>query len=111
MICVGGLGALVKSDLNTGKNWEAASKGKGDAFMIAGATLYGFSMCIACPIVPSLIFFIANATEEFLVRKRPLYEVRTLTASHVCSQPGIGCRAAWDVWFHHQWHSSLGFGT
>ncbi|KAJ3487821.1 hypothetical protein NLJ89_g11677 [Agrocybe chaxingu] len=35
------------------------SRGKGDAFMIAGATLYGFT----------------NATEEFLVRKRPLYEV------------------------------------
>jgi len=59
LICVGGLGALVRSDLNTGKNWQAVSKGKGDAFMIAGATLYGFT----------------NATEEFFVRKRPLYEV------------------------------------
>jgi solute carrier family 35 protein F1/2 len=59
LICVGGLGALVRSDLNTGKNWQAVSKGKGDAFMIAGSTLYGFT----------------NATEEFFVRKRPLYEV------------------------------------
>ncbi|KAF8630676.1 hypothetical protein AX15_002820 [Amanita polypyramis BW_CC] len=59
LICVGGLGLLVVSDLRTGKNWQAVSKGKGDAFMIAGATLYGFT----------------NATEEFFVRKRPLYEV------------------------------------
>jgi len=35
------------------------NKGKGDAFMILGATLYGFT----------------NATEEFFVRRRPLYEV------------------------------------
>ncbi|KAM6502213.1 DUF914 domain membrane protein [Amanita muscaria] len=59
LICIGGLGMLVASDVITGKNWEAISKGKGDAFMIAGATLYGFT----------------NATEEFFVRKRPLYEV------------------------------------
>ncbi|KAF8963418.1 hypothetical protein BDZ97DRAFT_1661712 [Flammula alnicola] len=58
-ICIGGLGMLVGSDELTGKSWQAVSKGKGDAFMIAGATLYGFT----------------NATEEFFVRKRPLYEV------------------------------------
>lgn len=58
-ICIGGLGMLVASDEITQKSWEAVSRGKGDAFMIAGATLYGFT----------------NATEEFLVRKRPLYEV------------------------------------
>ncbi|KAK2459810.1 hypothetical protein APHAL10511_008131 [Amanita phalloides] len=59
MICIGGVGLLVTSDILTGKNWFGPSKGKGDAFLIAGATLYGFS----------------NATEEFLARKRPLYEV------------------------------------
>ncbi|KAF4610744.1 hypothetical protein D9613_006838 [Agrocybe pediades] len=58
-ICIGGLGMLVASDEITQKSWEAISRGKGDAFMIAGATLYGFT----------------NATEEFFVRKRPLYEV------------------------------------
>jgi solute carrier family 35 protein F1/2 len=58
-ICVLGLGLLVGSDELTQKDWVAAAKGKGDAFMIAGATLYGFT----------------NATEEFFVRKRPLYEV------------------------------------
>ncbi|TFK32782.1 hypothetical protein BDQ12DRAFT_691976 [Crucibulum laeve] len=58
-ICIGGLGMLVASDQITQKDWQALSRGKGDAFMIAGATLYGFT----------------NATEEFFVRKRPLYEV------------------------------------
>ncbi|KAJ7066741.1 solute carrier family 35 member SLC35F1/F2/F6 [Mycena amicta] len=59
VICVAGLGLLVASDELTNKDWTAASRGKGDAFMVAGATLYGFT----------------NATEEWLVRKRPLYEV------------------------------------
>ncbi|PFH51548.1 hypothetical protein AMATHDRAFT_142389 [Amanita thiersii Skay4041] len=58
-ICIGGLGLLVASDQITQKDWNAVNRGKGDAFMIAGATLYGFT----------------NATEEFFVRKRPLYEV------------------------------------
>ncbi|PPQ88718.1 hypothetical protein CVT25_009482 [Psilocybe cyanescens] len=58
-ICIGGLGLLVASDEITQKGWEAVSRAKGDGFMIAGATLYG----------------ITNASEEFLVRKRPLYEV------------------------------------
>jgi len=59
MICVTGLGLLVASDQLTNKDWQAVNKGKGDAFMILGASLYGFT----------------NATEEFFVRKRPLYEV------------------------------------
>jgi len=58
-ICITGLGLLVVSDFITDKNWPALNRGKGDGFMIAGATLYGFT----------------NATEEFFVRKRPLYEV------------------------------------
>ncbi|KAF9054364.1 hypothetical protein BJ165DRAFT_1438283 [Panaeolus papilionaceus] len=58
-ICIGGLGLLVGSDQLTQKGWDPVSRAKGDGFMIAGATLYGFT----------------NATEEFLVRKRPLYEV------------------------------------
>jgi len=59
LVCVGGLGMLVASDMLTDKNYPALSKGKGDAFMILGATLYGFT----------------NATEEFFVRRSPLYEV------------------------------------
>jgi len=58
-ICVVGLGLLVASDELTKKDWIAISRAKGDCFMLAGATLYGFT----------------NATEEFFVRKRPLYEV------------------------------------
>ncbi|ELU43476.1 DUF914 domain-containing membrane protein [Rhizoctonia solani AG-1 IA] len=50
----------VASDRLTGTGqYPASSMVKGDLFMLAGATLYGFT----------------NATEEFLVRKRPLYEV------------------------------------
>ena len=43
MICVAGLGLLVTADQLTNKDWAAVNKGKGDAFMILGATLYGFS--------------------------------------------------------------------
>jgi drug/metabolite transporter (DMT)-like permease len=43
LICVAGLGLLVGSDQLTNKDWAAVNKGKGDAFMILGATLYGFS--------------------------------------------------------------------
>jgi len=38
-----GLGLLVAADQLTNKDWAALNKGKGDAFMILGATLYGFS--------------------------------------------------------------------
>ena len=41
LISIGGLGMLVGSDLLTDKNYPALNKGKGDAFMIIGATLYG----------------------------------------------------------------------
>jgi len=60
LICVLGLGLLVASDrLSNQKTFDALNRAKGDGFMIAAATLYG----------------ITNATEEFFVRKRPLYEV------------------------------------
>jgi len=59
LICIGGLGLLVTSDSITDKNYPASNRRKGDAFMILGATLYGIS----------------NATEEFFVRRSPLYEV------------------------------------
>ncbi|KZV88332.1 DUF914-domain-containing protein [Exidia glandulosa HHB12029] len=59
LICVGGLGMLVAADRITAKDWDAADMVKGDIFMLLGATLYG----------------ITNATEEFFVRKSPLYEV------------------------------------
>jgi solute carrier family 35, member F1/2 len=38
-----GLGMLVLSDVLTDKNSTATARGKGDAFMIVGATLYAFS--------------------------------------------------------------------
>lgn len=48
-ICIAGLGLLVASDELTKKGWDAIAKGKGDGFMIAGATLYGFSELLKCP--------------------------------------------------------------
>ena len=42
-VCIGGLVMLFASDLITNKNYKALNKGKGDGFMILGATLYGFS--------------------------------------------------------------------
>lgn len=59
LVCIGGLGMLVASDHITEKDYPAVSLVKGDIFMIVGASLYGFT----------------NATEEFFVRRSPLYEV------------------------------------
>jgi solute carrier family 35, member F1/2 len=60
LICCGGLGMLVASDHITGSNGgQAVDAVKGDLFALLGATFYGFS----------------NVFEEFLVSKRPLYEV------------------------------------
>ncbi|KAF9643056.1 DUF914-domain-containing protein [Thelephora ganbajun] len=42
LICVGGLGMLVVSDQLTDKDRKASNKVKGDLFMLAGATLYGY---------------------------------------------------------------------
>lgn len=78
-ICIGGLGMLVASDEITDKSWEALARGKGDGFMVAGATLYGISELPFLSFVPTtstnLSSSTANASEEFFVRKRPLYEV------------------------------------
>ncbi|TKA79364.1 hypothetical protein B0A49_01011 [Cryomyces minteri] len=60
MVCCGGMGLLLASDHITGANGgPAANPLKGDLFALLGATFYGFSNCF----------------EEFLVSKRPMYEV------------------------------------
>ncbi|KAI4282496.1 MAG: hypothetical protein L6R38_002888 [Xanthoria sp. 2 TBL-2021] len=63
LICIGGVGILIGSDHITGATAsDGISKGnqvKGDLFALVGATCYGVS----------------NVVEEFLVSKRPLYEV------------------------------------
>lgn len=43
LVCIGGLGLLVASDVITNKDYPAISMVKGDIFMIVGASLYGFS--------------------------------------------------------------------
>lgn len=60
LICCGGLGILVASDHISGSNGgQALDAVKGDLFALLGASLYGFT----------------NVFEEFLVSKRPMYEV------------------------------------
>ena len=60
LICCSGLGLLVASDHISGSNGgQALNAVKGDLFALLGASLYGFT----------------NVFEEFLVSKRPLYEV------------------------------------
>ncbi|KAL8691547.1 MAG: hypothetical protein Q9224_004154, partial [Gallowayella concinna] len=63
LICIGGVGILIGSDHITGAtSSDGISKGnqvKGDLFALLGAACYGGS----------------NVVEEFLVSKRPLYEV------------------------------------
>jgi solute carrier family 35, member F1/2 len=66
-MCVGGMGILLASDHITDANSRNAAGGevtsgnqlKGDLFALVGSTCYGF----------------ANVAEEYLVSKRPLYEV------------------------------------
>ena len=74
-VCVAGLGLLVASDELTKKDYTPVSRAKGDCFIIAAATIYGFSE-YSTFFPGSLIISnkLANATEEFFVRKRPLYE-------------------------------------
>jgi solute carrier family 35 protein F1/2 len=60
IVCIGGMGILIASDHITGANGGTALDAvKGDLFALAGATCYGLS----------------NVFEEFLVSKRPMYEV------------------------------------
>lgn len=62
LMCVGGMGILLASDHMNGLNGgdiDRNSQIKGDLFALLGATFYG----------------LANVTEEFLVSKRPMYEV------------------------------------
>ncbi|KAH8147731.1 uncharacterized protein LAJ45_08196 [Morchella importuna] len=61
LICCGGLGLLLANDAKNGSvvGGVLPTEVKGDLFMLLGATFYGFS----------------NVFEEFLVSKKPMYEV------------------------------------
>ncbi|KAF9361256.1 hypothetical protein BGX26_004775 [Mortierella sp. AD094] len=54
-----GMGFLIWSDMEAGKNYPGVDYVKGDIFCIIGATLYAFS----------------NVGQEYLVRQMPMYEV------------------------------------
>ncbi|KAL7414723.1 hypothetical protein BDY24DRAFT_406510 [Mrakia frigida] len=91
-VCICGLGLLVASDNLTGKDWEASVMWKGDVYMIAGATLYGFT----------------NACEEFLVRKRPLYEVVGQLGMWGVVVNGIQSSALeHNTWFEITWNGPV----
>lgn len=59
LVCIGGVILIVMSDLVTGKNTESVNALKGDAFVVLSSIFYGSS----------------NVLQEFLVSKRPYYEV------------------------------------
>ncbi|KAK9245269.1 hypothetical protein V1506DRAFT_538873 [Lipomyces tetrasporus] len=59
IVCIAGMVLVVIGDLLTDKNYAAVDMVKGDLFVLLGATCYGIS----------------NTLEEFLVSKRPIYEV------------------------------------
>ncbi|KAL1956792.1 hypothetical protein VTO42DRAFT_6846 [Malbranchea cinnamomea] len=60
LVCIGGMGVLIASDHITGSNGGSApDQVKGDLFALLGATFYGLT----------------NVAEEYLVSKRPMYEV------------------------------------
>ena len=72
-----------------GKRWPGAvNKVKSDLPMVAGATAYGISEFTVrrCPRRMPMFSPLANAAEEFLVRRSPLYQ--------------------WDVGHSHHWNRS-----
>ncbi|KAM0323712.1 hypothetical protein ACHAQA_008649 [Verticillium albo-atrum] len=65
LVACGGMGLLIASDHISGSNGgNPATKLKGDLFALLGATCYG----------------VTNTFEEFLVSKRPVYEVLSFMA-------------------------------
>jgi len=65
LTCIAGMGILFASDKIThANNFPAENELKGDLFCLLGATFYGFS----------------NTLQEFLVSKRPMYEVVAMLA-------------------------------
>ena len=59
VLAMAGMGFLIWSDMEAGKDFPGSDYVKGDLFCILGATLYAFS----------------NVLQEFLVRQTPMYEV------------------------------------
>ncbi|KAM0277479.1 hypothetical protein ACHAQH_005757 [Verticillium albo-atrum] len=64
LVACGGMGLLIASDNISGTSDAPADKLKGDLFALLGATCYG----------------VTNTFEEFLVSKRPVYEVLSFMA-------------------------------
>jgi len=68
LVCLAGLGLQVTSDHFTDKNYPALHKAKGDLFMIAGATLYGFS---TLPTLTILVVEMLITCILFIVKQTP----------------------------------------
>jgi len=94
LICIGGLGLLVVSDFVTDKNYPALDRAKGDGLMIAGATLYGFSM----------------------FQRSEFFDGHDLSQRNgrILRQEETSLRSCWatrDVGIHYQWHPGLWDGV
>lgn len=59
VVCIAGVVLVVVANLLTGQNWQPSDPLKGDLFVVLSSFCYGLS----------------NVLEEFLVSKRPVYEV------------------------------------
>ncbi|KAF2201782.1 DUF914-domain-containing protein [Delitschia confertaspora ATCC 74209] len=94
LLCIGGMGILFGSDHLTGANSGTASDQiKGDLFALLGATFYGLS----------------NVFEEFLVSKRPVYEVIGQLAFWGMLINGVQAGIFDRDGFHHaNWNSAVG---
>ncbi|KAJ5177133.1 solute carrier family 35 member [Penicillium canariense] len=76
IICIGGMGVLIASDHITGVNGGDVSSGhqlKGDLFALLGASFYGLT----------------NTAEEYLVSKKPVYEVLGQLSFYACIIDGV----------------------
>ncbi|KDB26020.1 hypothetical protein H109_02213 [Trichophyton interdigitale MR816] len=83
LVCIGGMGVLFGSDHITGANSGGPEKSrgdliKGDLFALLGATFYGLT----------------NVAEEYLVSKRPMYEV--LGQLGMYATVIMGVQAVWN---------------
>jgi len=94
IVCLGGMGILFGSDHLTGNNnYPAADAVKGDLFALLGATFYGLS----------------NVLEEFLVSKRPMYEVIGQLALYAMCINGVQAGIFDRTSFHNAvWNSKVG---
>lgn len=70
---------LVASDEITDKSWEALARGKGDGFMVAGATLYGISKLSSISSSRNFAPDVFHGVSKSTPSKLPKYNLSTCT--------------------------------